>query len=284
MKLGVHPFIWTDEWNDKNLDLINRVSESGFDFIEIPLTKLEVVTPEKIRKRLEQTKLGCCASTLLTAETDISSPNKGTRKKGINRLKTCVEMVSEMGGKLLCGAIYCSFGKKGTRPPTELEYKYSADALREVAEFSKKYDIMIGLEPLNRYENYFINTVEQVKNFINLINKPNIQVQLDTYHMHIEEKSQYLAIKSAGDLLCHIHLCENDRGIPGTGQCYWDDIFKALGEIHFQGSSAIEGFFGHIPSIAAATCVWRELAPSPEILVKEGLEFIKTKAKQYSLI
>lgn len=281
MRFGVHPFIWTSQWNDGSLELIDKAKSFGFDFIEIPLVDPSLVTPESLKKRLQQAKIDYCVSTCLNNETDLSSYDKNIRKKGINHLKKCIEVTSEIGARLLCGPIYCAFGKKVGRPGNSEEWKFVADSLSEIAKFAQRYKVDLGLEPLNRYEEYLINTVEQAKRLIKDIEEPNVKIQLDTFHMHIEEKNQYNAIKEAGDLLCHIHLCENDRGIPGTGQCDWEGIFKALSEINYKGSCAIEGFFASIPEIAAATCVWRDLAPDPDTLVREGLKFLKNMVKNH---
>ncbi|MBI4245127.1 MAG: sugar phosphate isomerase/epimerase [Planctomycetes bacterium] len=284
MKFGVHSFIWTSQWNDDSLELIDKAKFFGFNFIEIPLVDPSLVTPEKIKNKLQQTEIDCCVATCLNEKTDLTSYDKDIRRKGIEHLKKCIDVTAEIGARILCGPIYCAFGKKVGRPARLDEWKFAVDSLFEVATFAQQYKVDLGLEPLNRYEEYLINTVEQAKRIVQDIGKPNVKIQLDTYHMNIEEKSQYTAIKETGHLLCHIHLCENDRGIPGTGQCDWEGIFRALSEIGYKGSSAIEGFFTTIPEIAAATCIWRELAPDPDTLACESLKFLKSMAKKYMLI
>ena len=114
-----------------------------------------------------------------------------------------------------------------------------------------------------------------------MIDRDNIKIHLDTYHMNIEEKSFYEATKMAGDNLMHYHLCENDRGIPGTGLVNWDDIFKALAEIKYTGYAALESFVDCTDNMN--TWVWRQLAKDGDTLVTEGMSFIHSMMKKYNL-
>ena len=114
-----------------------------------------------------------------------------------------------------------------------------------------------------------------------MIGEDNVKIHLDTYHMNIEEKSFYEATKRAGKDLIHYHLCENDRGIPGTGLVDWDGVFRALGEMGYQGNAALESFVDCTDNMN--TWVWRQLAPNGDTLLKDGVAFIRRKQKQYGL-
>jgi D-psicose/D-tagatose/L-ribulose 3-epimerase len=163
----------------------------------------------------------------------------------------------------------------------EQTWEYSADCLREVAQYAGTLGVNIGIEPVNRYETYLINTCEQALKLKEMIGEPNVKIHLDTYHMNIEEKSFYKATLLAGDNLIHYHLCENDRGIPGTGLVDWDGIFRALGEMNYQGYAALESFVDATDNMN--TWVWRQLAKDGDTLVREGVAFIKGMQKKYGL-
>jgi D-psicose/D-tagatose/L-ribulose 3-epimerase len=139
----------------------------------------------------------------------------------------------------------------------------------------------VGIEPVNRYETFLVNTCSQALELVGMIDEPNACVHLDTYHMNIEEKDFYQATRLAGDRLCHYHLCENDRGIPGTGLVDWEGIFRALGEMNYRGNAALESFVEVSDNMREATCVWRDLAPSGDVLVSEGARFIRSLADKY---
>jgi len=101
-------------------------------------------------------------------------------------------------------------------------------------------------------------------------------LHMDTFHMHLEEKDSPAAIRKAGDRVFHVHACENDRGVPGTGQVDWEGIFLALHEINYQGAMSIESFTPEVKSIARAVCIWRDIAPDQDSIARDGLRYLKS--------
>ncbi len=282
MKLGIHAYAWCSQWSNDTLDLIDRVKNAGCDFIEIPLMCLETFDAVAIKKRLDKVGLEAVTSTVLLGETDITSDDAKMREKGVEYLKACVKATADIGGKSFSGVIYSQHVKPALKRPTEQTWQHSADCLRQAAEYAQGLGVQIGLEPVNRYETYLVNTCEQALKLKEMIGCDNVKVHLDTYHMNIEEKSFYEATKLAGKDLIHYHLCENDRGIPGTGLVDWDGIFKALSEMNYQGYAALESFVDCTDNMN--TWVWRPLAESGDVLLKQGLEFIRGMQKKYNLV
>jgi len=129
-----------------------------------------------------------------------------------------------------------------------------------------------------------INTGWQAAAMVERVGSDNLFIHLDTYHMNIEEKGAANGILAAREHLRYIHLSESDRGVPGAGTCDWDEIHAALAAIGFQGGLAMESFIELPPQIAAALSVWRPVADSAEVVMKEGLPFLRHKACQYGLI
>jgi D-psicose/D-tagatose/L-ribulose 3-epimerase len=282
MKLGIHAYAWCSQWSNDTLDLIDRVKRLGLDFIEIPLMCLDTLDAPAVKNRLKHTGLESCTSTVLLGDTDITSDDPAIRAKGIDYLKKCVRATHAIGATSFSGVIYSRHVKPATRRPTDETWKWAADALREVADTAAPLGVTLGLEPVNRYETYLVNTCEQARRLKALIGRDNIRIHLDTYHMNIEEKSFYQATKLAGADLIHYHLCENDRGIPGTGLVDWDGIFQALGEMNYQGYAALESFVDCTDNMN--TWVWRQLAPNGDTLVREGVAFIRSMQKKHGLL
>ena len=281
MKLGIHAYAWCSQWSNETLDLIDRTKNLGMDFIEIPLMVLETFDAAAVKERLQKVGLGAVTSTVLLGDTDITSDDADIRAKGVDYLKACVKATSDIGAQNFSGVVYSQFVKPSSQRPTEQTWKYSADGLREAARFAKKVGVNIGIEPVNRYETYLINTCDQALKLKEMIGEDNIKIHLDTYHMNIEEKSYYDATIKAGKDLIHYHLCENDRGIPGTGLVNWDEIFKALAEIDYQGNAALESFVDATDNMN--TWVWRQLAPDGDTLLREGVAFIRKMQKKYGM-
>jgi len=282
MKLGIHAYAWCSQWSNETLDLIDRVQDLDLDFIEIPLMCLDTFDATSVRRRLSDLQFGAVTSTVLMEKTDITSDNPDVRARGIAYLKACVRATSDIGATSLSGVIYSQHVKSMPHRPGEEVWQYSADGLRDVARYAREHDVTIGIEPVNRYESCLINTCEQALRLKSIIGEDNVKVHLDTYHMNIEEKSFYEATKKAGDELIHYHLCENDRGIPGSGLVDWNGIFRALSEINYQGNAALESFVDCTDNMN--TWVWRQLAPDGDTLLKEGVRFIRQKQTEFGLV
>ena len=283
VKFGIHALSWVSNWDENSLDVIDKAKEIGYDLIEIPLFEPNISLSKKVKERLDSLSIGCTGSVGLPEFANITSSKEEVRNAGLDFLKKCVINTAEMGGDILTGVIYTVFGPNPTRPATEEEWTYSANGLREVARFAQGYNITLGIEAINRYETNLVNTGKQAKRLKEMIGESNVGVHLDTYHMNIEERGFYQPIKEADGDLVHIHMSESDRGIPGTGNVDWDEVFKGLSEIGYSGALTTETFCSPIPGIVAAS-VWRKLIPDSDIFARETLRFLKKKAEEYKLI
>ncbi len=281
MKLGIHAYAWCSQWSNDTLPLIDRVKGLGLDFIEVPLMCLDTLDAEAVRDRLASVGLDACTSTVLLGDTDISSDDAAVRARGVAYLTECVRATHALGATSFSGVIYAQHVKPAARRPTEATWQYSAECLREVADIAADLGVTLGLEPVNRYESHLINTCAQACRLMEMIDRPNVRIHLDTYHMNIEEKDFYEATKLAGQDLIHYHLCENDRGIPGTGLVDWDGIFRALADIRYTGYAALESFVDCTDNMN--TWVWRQLAPDGDTLVREGVAFIRALQARHGL-
>lgn len=206
---------------------------------------------------------------------NLVSSDQKKRKQGIAFINELVDIVSELKGDVLGGVIYAAWGEITGKMRTKEEWDYCKESLFKVAEYAEKKGVVLALEAINRYETYFLNTAEDTRKLVEEIAHPNIQIHLDTYHLNIEEESFYQAIKTAGKYLYHLHVCENNRGIPGTGHVQWKEVYKALKEINYNRWAVIESFVPAIEEVARMTAIWRKLASSADVLAREGLKFLK---------
>ena len=280
MKLGIHAYEWCSEWSDKTLGIIDTVRNLGFDFIEIPLMRLDLFDPKAVKERLDGFEV-CTSNVLLSDDVDITSFDPDIRKNGVDYLKSCVLASAEAGAKMFSGVIYSQYMKNAKCMPTEAEWEFSASSLKEVARYAASLGVSIAVEPVTRYESYLLNTSEQARKLIGMIDEPNAFVHLDSYHMNVEEKSFHGAVITAGDKLSNFHMCENDRGIPGTGHIDWDGIFRGFKEVGFSGYLGFEGFSDCTDNMS--TWVWRKLAPDGDTFVRESMKFAREMIKKYDL-
>src|SRR5690606_22916986 len=164
--------------------------------------------------------------------------------------------------------------------PTPDEWKWGVESMRAVAEHAGKVGVTLGIECLNRFETYLLNTHADSARFAREVAHPNCRVMYDTFHANIEEKSSAEAIRACADVLCHVHISENDRSTPGSGHVHWDENFDALKEVGYDGWLMIEAFGLALPELAAATKIWRRMFQSEEQLSRDGLAFMRKHYQQ----
>lgn len=277
MKTGMNLLLWTAHVTSEQYPLIEKIKATGYDGVEIPIFEGDAAHFASVGKELKNLGLGCTTVTVLTPETNPASADANIRKAALERLKWAIEMCANLGAESLVGPYHSALGHFSGQGPTEDEKKHSADVLRQAAEEAAKVNLTLGLEYLNRFECYLLTTAKDAKAMVQRVNHPNLKTMYDTFHANIEEKSPTSAIQLLGSDIAHVHISECDRGTPGTGMVHWDETFKALKDIGYDGWLTIEAFGRALPDLAAATKVWRDLFPSPDEVYVKGYEFMKSK-------
>tara|TARA_Y100000780_G_scaffold79223_1_gene71758 strand:- start:17 stop:457 length:441 start_codon:yes stop_codon:yes gene_type:complete len=135
-------------------------------------------------------------------------------------------------------------------------------------------NIKLGIEPLNRYETDFINTVDEGLKLCELIDHPNVGLLLDVYHMNIEEKNICQSIEKAKDKLFHFQVAENDRGIPGTGSINWLEIFNTLKKINYNKNVSLEMFIQANVETSKDLFTWRNIENDPYDAIVRSFVFL----------
>ena len=280
VRFGAHAFIWEAAWTEQAAQHVaHAASDAGLDFVEIPLLRPSEFDAEGTRALLAAHGLGVTCS--LGLPPDASLPDDPAAAEAF--LVNAVDVARRLGSTVLTGVIYGTLGALPGHPPTGQELGVVADSIRRVAVYAGQIGMRLGLEPVNRYETHLVNLAQQGIDLIDAIGESNVFLHLDTYHMNIEEKGFREPILHSAERLEYIHLSESDRGTPGTGNVHWDDVFSALADIGYDHDLVMESFVAVNPDIARATCMWRQVAPSSTELVREGLQFLRTKAHDHGL-
>jgi len=276
MKYGVNMMVWTTRVTSAERPLFSRIKEWGFDGVEILVSPQEPADIPAIKSILDELSLERTTCTALPREANPVSAQPEVRRLGTAFLMSCVERTAELGGHLICGPLYAGLGVMTGRRRTQDEWRWAADSLRVVARRGQELGVTLCIEPLNRFETYFLNTLEDAAEFIHYVGEPNVRVHFDTFHANIEERHPAESLLAVARDLGHVHFSENDRGIPGTGHVDWQGILSALKGIDYDGWLTIESFAQPEPQLAAAAAIWRDLAPSGDDLARRGLTFIKS--------
>jgi D-psicose/D-tagatose/L-ribulose 3-epimerase len=281
-KYGLELLLWTGNFRKEDVSLIAHAKELGFDGVEIHLGHPDEVPVEEAKRALKENDMGVNFAVTLAEDTNPLSSDPAVRKKGVEFFKRCVDIAYKISdGECGIGGVnYAAWGYFTGTSRTDQEWEWAVQNYREVARYAKEKRIMLAVEPVNRFETYFINTAADGVRFCKDVGEPNVKVHLDTYHMIREEKNFYKAIVNTGEYLGYFHACENERGIPGTGLVRWGEVYRALKDIDYNGWITIESFVPDIEELARLCAIWRKLAPSADALAGEGLKNIKAIDKK----
>ncbi len=215
---------------------------------------------------------------------NLSSSNASEVEAAEEYLRWMIDAAAEVGSPVIGGPMYSAVGKERlpTQPARAAEWQRAAEQLHKWATYAGRHNVRLAFEALNRFENDMVNVASQGLALIDAAGDPRdaagaplLGLHLDTFHMHLEEKNSAAAIRATGEHLLHFHACENDRGVPGTGQVHWQSIAQALAEIGYDRAVVIESFTPQVASIARAVCIWRPIAPDQDTIARDGLAFLK---------
>ncbi len=188
-----------------------------------------------------------------------------------------IDLAAALGSPVVAGPFYSSVGR--CQLHTDQEKAQQLDLLCEnlsvLCDHAEKSGVVLAMEPLNRFETDFVNTLEQATAIIRRVGSPALTIHADTFHMNIEESDSAAALREAGDLIGHVHASASHRGIPGRDQVRWHEVFAALQDIGYGGDIAIESFSMDNDTIARAASIWMQRFDSAEQLSREGLEFLR---------
>ena len=254
----------------------------GFVGVEIMLNDPDTVPVQDLKKALSDNGMSVSFAVVLGNSTNSISPDPEVRKNALVFFRKCIDKAYEVsgGGCGIGGVNYAGWGYFTGTARTDQEWEWAVSFYREAARYAKDKNITLCVEPVNRFETFFLNIAADAVKFCKDVGEPNVKVHLDAYHMTREEKDYYKPIVDTGMYLGYFHACENERGIPGTGLVDWEAVYRGLKDINYRGWITIESFTPDIKSVARLTAIWRKHAPSADALAGDGLKNIKEVEKK----
>ena len=270
--------LWSMDVTERSYDpVFERLAELGFDGVEIPIFDREVDKYAELGERLERLGLERLAVSARGEGENPVAADPAERANAVVATKANLDSAAALGAPLICGPLGAALGVFSGAGPTAEEKARSVAYLREVAPYADERGVTIALEYLNRFEMYLTNSAADLAALVRDVDHPRVRLMYDTFHAHIEEKDPREALRACSDVLVHVHLSENDRGTPGTGQVDWDATFDGLREIGYDDWVVIEAFGDALPELAAATRIWRRLFESEEQLARDGHAFVRSR-------
>ncbi len=281
MKYGINLLLWTSELHDALLPLLEVLRDIGYDGVEVPILNPHLDYASWGR-RLDDLGLQRTAATVCHADTNPISEDPIVRQAGIDHIKRIVDRCGDVGATHLVGPCHSALGEFTGRGPTADEWQWGVESVRQMAAHAQEVGVKLGLECLNRFENYLLNTHADLARFVRQVGHPHCCAIYDTFHAHMEEKRTAAAIHSCADVLCHVHISENDRSTPGSGSVRWSETFDTLNDIGYDEWLVVEAFGSSLPDLAAATKIWRRMYDTEEQLARDALAFMNAEVGKRS--
>lgn len=277
-------FLWTTHVGPAHDSLLADIRGTGFDGVEIPVFEGTPADFAKLGRRLDALGLARTAvSAIGDPALDLISPDTSVRNAGIARMRWVLDCSAALGADRVSGPLHSVLGQFSGQGPSADELARAADSQQKIGEHAATVGVTVGLEALNRFECYLLNTMDDLASFIRQVGHPNIRAMYDTFHANIEEADPIAALTRNRAEVVHIHLSENDRGVPGRGNIPWAETFAAIRDIGYDDWLTIESFGRGLPDLAAATKVWRDFAESPEAVYRDGFAHIARHLKLIGL-
>ena len=217
---------------------IQRLAKYGYKALEIQGEPYKYDTTQ-VKKILDEHNVRCWGSvTLMLDERNLLAKDEEQRAKSIAYVKDCIQMVHRLGGEVI-SVVPSTVGKIVPDSTPDLEWDWCVAALKEINDYGREHHVKIGIEPINRFETYFINRGAQALVLAEAV-APDCGVCLDIFHMNLEEDDPIAAIYEAGDRLVNFHVADNNRMACGMGSLDWPGIIQALQDIGYDGALSVE--------------------------------------------
>lgn len=279
LQFGGHSLVWAGDWSPENARFAaSSANRAGYDFIEILVAEPEKVDPVMTKELLDEFGLTASGCLVFSPATDISHTDKSKVEAGIALGKKAIDTVAAWGGTEIDGPITASL-QPFDQPATPENRQNSVNAVREMADYAADKGVNLNMEIVNRYESNLMNTAEEGLVYLDEVDRPNVYLHLDTYHMNIEEDGMTKGVLAAADKIGYVHIGESHRGYLGTGNVDFDEFFGALKQINYTGPIAFESFSSAVvdPALSDALRIWRNLWTDSHDLADKALKFMKER-------
>jgi D-psicose/D-tagatose/L-ribulose 3-epimerase len=249
---------------------IERLQQTGVQSLAIAGEPNQYDTKE-VRALLKEHGRSCWGSVTLTlGARNLVAKDASQRERTVDYMKRVVTMVKELDG-LVASVVPATVGKTIPDAPPEVEWRWLVEAMRELHAHAWREGVVLAIEPLNRFETYLINRVDQALALADEVH-PTCGVCLDFFHMNIEESDMLAAIHRAKGRILDVHVADNNRFAPGMGTLDFPALIGALANVGYSGALSLE--FAATIDRTPANPYGQQVDPNPQGVSAQQLKFL----------
>ena len=277
MKYSINTVLFVSPFTNKDTRLFPNFKKWGYDSVELLIEDPAHIDPAFVKRELGLLGLACGSiAAAINPGRDLRG-SAASQRNGVKYLCALIDQMVMLEALVLGGPVYSYVGRAAAYSAAEKKFQWQAVVknLKTVTRYAAERGKLVCVEPLNRFETDFLNTVDQGLQLIADVDNPALKLHLDTFHANIEEKHQGEAIRRAGKHLGHIHACGCDRGTPGNDHIDWKSIGTALKAIRYDGDIVLESVSLDVPQIAKCAAIWRRMEPTREEIARDGVKFLR---------
>lgn len=219
---------------------ISQLAHMGYGAVELAVRNPDQINKIRLERILQKNNLKVSAigtgQAYLSEGLSLSDRSSVIRKKAISRLRQHIGLAQALDSQVVLGLIRGN--KSGGADKKSRDHL--KDSCRRICDDASGKNVPIVLEPINRYETCFLNTIEEALSFIGKIGYRFLKILPDTFHMNIEEAAICQSIVKAKDRIGHVHFADSNRRYPGAGHIDFPEIIAKLKKIGYSGFISAE--------------------------------------------
>ena len=232
------PLLYAGDWKAA----LDAAEELGFDAIEMsvrdPSDPAVVACDDQARRR------GVRISALATGQSFYSDgwsltsddPEVQARLRG--RMNRIIDLAAPWEALVVIGGVRGELS--GLESERVDQYRRAVEAVRGIAEYAGGQNVSLVVEPINRYETNYLNTIDETLQFITEVDLDNVGILPDTFHMNIEEASLTGSLRSAGGRILHAQFTDSNRLAAGQGHIDFHELAEVLRGLDYDGYLSAE--------------------------------------------
>lgn len=265
MKYGIYYAYWEKEWGGQFVPYVEKCRRLGFDVLEVACGAFHLENDsffKELRAAADDNGMILTGGYGPRPEHNLASKDEAAVEKAFGFYADIFRKMEIAGIDRIGGALYSYWPVDFSAPMDKPgDTARSIARMQRLADMAADHGITLGMEVLNRFEGYMLNECYECVDYVKAVDRPNVKVMLDTFHMNIEEDSIIEAIRKAGPLLGHFHVGEANRRCPGPGGRFdWAEIGDALKEVNYDGYVVMEPFVTMGGQVGKDISIWRDLS------------------------